>query len=44
LFEKQEIDYDMVSKLLATILPEDKKWILCMDRTNWKLGKLNVNV
>jgi hypothetical protein len=44
LFEKQEIDYDMVSKLLATILPEDKKWILCMDRTNWKLGKLNVNL
>ena len=44
LFEKQEIDYDMVSKLLATILPENEKWTLCMDRTNWKLGKSNINL
>jgi hypothetical protein len=44
LFQQQEIDYGMVSKLLATILPKDEKWVLCMDRTNWKLGKSNINL
>jgi len=43
-FKEQEVDYDMTARLLSTILPDDKQWILTMDRTNWKLGKSNINI
>jgi len=44
LFQLQEIDYDITAKLLSSVLPDDEKWILTMDRTNWKLGKSNINL
>jgi len=44
LFKGQEIDYKVTARLLSTVLPEDEKWILTMDRTNWKLGKNNINL
>jgi len=44
IFKDQEIDFEMTARLLATILPDDEKWTLTMDRTNWKLGKSNVNL
>lgn len=44
LFQKQEVDYKVTAKLLSKILPNDEKWVLTMDRTNWKLGKSNVNL
>jgi hypothetical protein len=44
LFKGQEIDYKVTARLLSTILPNDEKWVLTMDRTNWKLGKSNVNL
>ncbi len=44
LFKEQVIDYRVTAQLLSTILPNDKKWVLTMDRTNWKLGKSNVNL
>ena len=37
------LDYDLVAKLIANFLP-DEPWVLCMDRTNWKFGKLNINI
>jgi hypothetical protein len=43
-FKGQEIDYKVTAQLLSTILPNDEKWVLTMDRTNWKLGKSNVNL
>jgi len=36
--------YQVTAKLLASILPSNEKWVLTMDRTNWKLGKSNVNL
>jgi hypothetical protein len=44
LFKGQVIDYKVTARLLSTILPNDEKWVLMMDRTNWKLGKSNVNL
>ena len=44
LFKEQTIDYKVTAKLLSSILPNDEKWVLTMDRTNWKLGKSNVNL
>jgi hypothetical protein len=44
IFKDQDIDFDMTARLLSSILPDDEKWVLCMDRTNWKLGKSNINL
>lgn len=44
-FRSYEMDIDSVSRMVATILPISKdKWTLSIDRTNWKLGKANINV
>lgn len=42
-FQKQQFDYEMTARLLSTILP-NKQWILTLDRTQWKLGKSNINI
>ena len=44
LFKLQEFDYKITAKLLSSLLPKDEKWILTMDRTNWKLGQSNINL
>ena len=44
LFKEQTIDYKVTAKLLSSVLPNDAKWVLTMDRTNWKLGKSNINL
>jgi len=44
LFKEQKVDMDMTARLLSTVLPEDEKWVLTMDRTNWQLGKSNINL
>ena len=44
LFKLQDIDYKITAKLLSSVLPDDEKWILTMDRTNWKLGQSNINL
>jgi len=41
-FEKFEFDKKKRAKLLSSFLPNGK-WILTMDRTNWKFGKKNIN-
>lgn len=39
------MDYESVSRIVANMLPIFKdKWILSIDRTNWKLGKTNINI
>lgn len=44
MFQKQDIDYEITAKILSGVLPDNEKWIIAIDRTNWKLGKLNVNL
>ena len=41
-FEKFKFDKKKRAKLLSSFLPNEK-WILTMDRTNWKFGKKNIN-
>lgn len=42
-FKEQKIDYEITAKLLSTLLPS-KDWILTLDRTNWQVGKSNINL
>ena len=38
-------DFTVIAWLVVKMLPiADSPWILTMDRTNWKLGKKNINV
>jgi len=42
-FEKFSFDKKVRARLLGSFLPKGEKWILTMDRTNWKFGKSNIN-
>ena len=42
-FEGFEVDMDAFAQMLSTFLGEEK-WIVAMDRTNWKVGEQNVNI
>lgn len=38
------MDYQQIARLIAKwVLPTDK-WLLCLDRTNWKFGQTNINI
>jgi hypothetical protein len=43
-FRKFKIDYDDIAKLLSSFIEDINKWTLIMDRTNWKIGKVNINI
>ena len=44
-FEKFDMPISDVSKLILAKIPCPKSgYILCMDRTNWKLGKRHINI
>jgi hypothetical protein len=40
------IPYRMLAKLIVGIkgLDKQKSWELTMDRTNWRLGKIDINI
>ncbi len=39
------INFKEISELIANwILPDEDKWLLCLDRTNWKYGQTNINI
>lgn len=43
LFKEFKIDFSLVARFIAEQLPYEK-FTLCLDRTNWKFGKLNINI
>jgi len=43
-FRRFEIDYDDIARLLSSFIENLNKWTLTMDRTNWKIGKVNINI
>ncbi|MBF0204858.1 MAG: IS4 family transposase [Desulfamplus sp.] len=44
-FGSFSMDMDSISRMVANILPiSNEKWVLSVDRTNWKLGKANINI
>lgn len=42
-FQQFQFDKKIMAQLLSSFLPKDK-WILSMDRTNWKFGKVHINI
>ncbi|MBF0290277.1 MAG: IS4 family transposase [SAR324 cluster bacterium] len=43
-FKNYDVDFTLIAKLIVSLLPLDERWILCMDRTNWKFGDFNINI
>jgi hypothetical protein len=43
-FADFEIDFDVISRLLFKLLPEQPPFKLSMDRTNWKFGVVHINI
>jgi Transposase DDE domain len=42
-FEQFSFDKQVISQWLIAQLPEERL-VLCIDRTNWKFGKVNINI
>ena len=38
------IDFDVFAKLIIAIVKPEGKWVLALDRTEWKYGKVWVNI
>lgn len=39
-----EIDYNLIADFVVRMFPLGNSWILCIDRTNWKFGKSDINL
>lgn len=42
-FEHFSFDKQVISQWLMAQLPEER-WLVCIDRTNWKFGKVDINI
>ena len=42
-FQKFTFEKKAMARLMSSFLP-DEKWIVTMDRTNWKYGKVHINI
>ena len=44
-FADFDIDYILIALFVGNLIPiKDEKWMLTLDRTNWKFGKQNINI
>jgi hypothetical protein len=43
-FQFVSLDEDWLARAVIKFLKLSPPWILCLDRTNWKIGKSNVNI
>ena len=42
-FRSYSLDYSAIARLIVTLVPLESEWVLCLDRTNWKLGSQHIN-
>lgn len=38
------MDYNQVARLISKWALPKGRWLLCLDRTNWKYGQTNINI
>ncbi len=43
-FANFDLSHDLVARLLFKLAPNEPKFGLTLDRTNWKFGKFNINI
>ena len=42
-FRSFHVDLNAIARLIVTMMPLETQWVLCLDRTNWKLGQTEIN-
>ena len=42
-FRQCVIDQANIARTVASLLPQERPWILTLDRTHWKLGRTEIN-
>jgi Transposase DDE domain len=43
-FKEFSLSRSQVAAVILRLLPLGEKWILCLDRTNWQFGVMNINI
>lgn len=43
-FKDFELNYDLIAKLIVNLIPIKSPWYLTLDRTNWKFGRIHINI
>lgn len=43
-FRGFEIESEVIARLIGSLLPTPKPWVLTIDRTNWQFGKVQINI
>lgn len=43
-FKNYIINYKYIAQLILRLLPQKSDFIILIDRTNWKFGKININI
>jgi len=43
-FRQCVIDQADIARTVASLLPKESPWILTLDRTHWKLGRMEINL
>jgi hypothetical protein len=43
-FQEVDLSQDLMAFVIGRILPLEPRWLLCLDRTNWKFGVLDINI
>lgn len=43
-FSKFEIDFELTARFVIRLLPQEGKFIISLDRTNWQFGKKDINI
>ena len=39
-----ELNYDLIAELIVNLIPVNPPWYLTIDRTNWKFGRIDINI
>ena len=43
-FADFDVSFDLIAKFVFSLLPDKPPYRLCLDRTNWKFGKTDINI
>ena len=43
-FKDFDIHFTLIAQLIVSLIPFEDRWVLCLDRTNWKFGEVNINI
>ncbi|MBN2011102.1 hypothetical protein JW960_17270 [candidate division KSB1 bacterium] len=43
-FHNFSIDFSVIAAFITSLVPNENDWVLTLDRTDWKFGKIPINM